>query len=315
MEYLAKLEGAVLSFGVIEQHVDCICGKKLLKIEKESGKVIYEKKVFEKEGLARILISDNNQIFISDFCTLYVLNHDKYELLGKWQIGVDLSSDICGMAVDENTIYCSIRNGKLVTVDRSSFERKEYFISNSSMWSLKLYEKNLLCGTVDGQLLLVNRETMTIERNLNLGKQNIRSLYVDIAMGLIKGDLYHINTSIENIVKDLDGKILYAASQDKKLYKINLLDYEIVDVIRNVHNKMFDCAGVYDDIVVTVSYPCSKVALWNKDTLKKIGEIQIPLKLSGCTCIDGKILYISSRNISGIGLICLNNMSNLIDNI
>lgn len=290
MEYLAKLEGAVLSFGVIEQHVDCICGKKLLKIEKESGKVIYEKKVFEKEGLARILISDNNQIFISDFCTLYVLNHDKYELLGKWQIGVDLSSDICGMAVDENTIYCSIRNGKLVTVDRSSFERKEYFISNSSMWSLKLYEKNLLCGTVDGQLLLVNRETMTIERNLNLGKQNIRSLYVD-------------------------GKILYAASQDKKLYKINLLDYEIVDVIRNVHNKMFDCAGVYDDIVVTVSYPCSKVALWNKDTLKKIGEIQIPLKLSGCTCIDGKILYISSRNISGIGLICLNNMSNLIDNI
>jgi outer membrane protein assembly factor BamB len=290
VEYLAKLEGAVLSFGVIEQHVDCICGKKLLKIEKESGKVIYEKKVFEKEGLARILISDNNQIFISDFCTLYVLNHDKYELLGKWQIGVDLSSDICGMAVDENTIYCSIRNGKLVTVDRSSFERKEYFISNSSMWSLKLYEKNLLCGTVDGQLLLVNRETMTIERNLNLGKQNIRSLYVD-------------------------GKILYAASQDKKLYKINLLDYEIVDVIRNVHNKMFDCAGVYDDIVVTVSYPCSKVALWNKDTLKKIGEIQIPLKLSGCTCIDGKILYISSRNISGIGLICLNNMSNLIDNI
>lgn len=290
MEYLAKLEGAVLSFGVIEQHVDCICGKKLLKIEKESGKVIYEKKVFEKEGLARILISDNNQIFISDFCTLYVLNHDKYELLGKWQIGVDLSSDIYGMAVDENTIYCSIRNGKLVTVDRSSFERKEYFISNSSMWSLKLYEKNLLCGTVDGQLLLVNRETMTIERNLNLGKQNIRSLYVD-------------------------GKILYAASQDKKLYKINLLDYEIVDVIRNVHNKMFDCAGVYDDIVVTVSYPCSKVALWNKDTLKKIGEIQIPLKLSGCTCIDGKILYISSRNISGIGLICLNNMSNLIDNI
>lgn len=283
MEYLAKLEGAVLSFGVKEQYVDCICGKKLLKIEKESGKVIYEKNVFEKEGLARILISDNNQIFISDFCTLYVLSHDKYELLGKWQIGEDLSSDICGMAVDENTIYCSIRNGKLVTVDRSSFERKEYFISNSSMWSLKVYEKYLLCGTVDGQLLLVNKETMTIERDLNLGKQNIRSLYVD-------------------------GKILYAASQDKKLYKINLLDFEIVDVIRNVHDKMFDCAGVYDDMVVTVSYPCSIVALWNKDTLKKIGEIQIPLKLSGCTYIDGKILYISSRNISGIGLIYLNNI-------
>lgn len=38
--------------------------------------------------------------FIYDFCTLYVLSQNNYELIGKWQLGNDLSSDICGMAGD-----------------------------------------------------------------------------------------------------------------------------------------------------------------------------------------------------------------------
>lgn len=33
--------------------------------------------------------------------------------------------------------------------------------------------------------------------------------------------------------------------------------------------KMFHCAGVYEDMLVTVSFPCSEIILWNKDTLEK----------------------------------------------
>lgn len=64
MEHLTSLEGPVLGFSVEEQHINCICGKKLQKIDKESGKVLYEKEVFDKEGLARILIADQGQIFL-----------------------------------------------------------------------------------------------------------------------------------------------------------------------------------------------------------------------------------------------------------
>ena len=279
MKYLTELESAVLGFCVKEHHIDCLCAKKLLKIEKESGKILFEKEVFEKEGLAKILKADEEQIIVSDFCTLNVFNQD-YELIGKWQIGEDLSSDICGMVIDERTIFCSIRNGRLVTIDRHSFEQKEYVVSDSSMWSLKIYDKYLLCGTVDGQLLLLDRESMTIEKRLVLGKKNIRSLFVD-------------------------GEILYAASQDKKLFKINLPKFEVHAIQKNVHKKMFDCAGLYDDMVVTVSYPCSEIVLWNKNTLEKIKEINLPLKLSGDTYIDENKLYRCSRNISGIGLIGL----------
>lgn len=280
MEYLINLEGAVLGFCVKNHHIDCLCKKKLQKVDKVSGKVIYEKEIFEKEGFAKILLADEKQIFISDFCTLYILEEEDYEIVGKWKIGEDLSSDICGMAVDEKRIYCSIRNGKLITVDRASFVQKEYSVSSSSMWSLKLYENYLLCGTVDGQLLLLDRETMLVREKLALGKQNIRSLLVD-------------------------DHILYAAGQDKKLFKIDLQKFEILKVQKNVHKKMFDCAGIYEDMLVTVSYPCSEIALWNKSTLEKSKEMEVPLSLSGNAYIEENKLYIASRNICGIDCVYL----------
>lgn len=283
MEYLINLEGAVLGFCVKDHYIDCLCKKKLQKIDKDSGKVVYEKEIFEKEGFAKILLADEKQIFVSDFCTLYLLQEEDYEIVGKWKIGEDLSSDICGMAVDEKRIYCSIRNGKIITVDRDSFVQREYSVADSSMWSLQLYENCLLCGTVDGQLLLLDRETMSIRKKLVLSKQNIRSLFVD-------------------------DKILYAASQDKKLFQIDLTEFAIRKVQKNVHKKMFDCVGSYDGMLVTVSYPCSEIALWNKNTLEKCKEMEVPLSLSGNAYIEENRMYITSRNLLGIGCVDLKNI-------
>ena len=281
MEHIAVLDGIVTGFHITEQCIDCMCGKKLIKIDKRSRNILYQKTVFEKDGLSRKLIADDEQIIIYDFCTLYVFNQTNYELIGKWQLGNDLSSDLCGIAADRNTIYCSIRNGKMMTVDRKSYLVKEYRISQSSMWSIKMYDASLVCGTVDGKVLLLDKSTLSIEKELVLGKKNIGSLYVD-------------------------GETLYAASHDGKLFKISMRTFEVESSMRNVHKKMFDCAGIYENMLVTVSYPCSEIALWNKDTLEKVRVIKTPLKLSGCTHIENDFMYISSRNILGIDRIKLN---------
>ena len=102
------------------------------------------------------------------------------------------------------------------------------------------------------------------------------------------------------------NNVLYAAGQDKKLFKIDLSKFEVIHIQKNVHRKMFDCVGVYDDMLVTSSYPCSEIALWDMDTLEKRKDIQFPLSLSGDAFIEGDKLYISSRNINGIGLVYLN---------
>ena len=280
MEHIAELGGIVTGFNVTEQCIDCVCGKNLVKIDKYSRDIICQKTVFEKEGLSRKLTADDEQIFVYDFCTLYVLSQKNYELIGKWQLGNDLSSDICGMAVDNDTIYCSIRNGKFMTIDRKSYLIKEFIVSESSMWSIKIYDSYLVCGTVDGKLLLLDKSSLSIEKELVLGKKNIGSLYID-------------------------GETLYAASHDGKLFKINMKNFEIETSMKNVHKKMFDCAGICENMLVTVSYPCSEIALWNKDTLEKIKVINTPLKLSGRTHIENNFMYISSRNILGIDRIKL----------
>ncbi len=281
MDHLIKLESVVSGFCVKERYIYCVCKKTVYKIDKESKAIVYKKEIFRKDGLARILIADENRIFISDFCTLYILNEEDFEVIGKWKIGEDLSSDICGMTADENKIYCSVRNGKIVAVDKCSFEKKEYTVSNASMWSLKIYGNKLLCGTVDGQLLQLEREKMSIKKKLILSKQNIRCLY-------------------------LSGKTLYAACQNKKLFKIDSEEFEVTGSQKIAHNKMFDCVGIYEDMLLTVSYPSGEIALWDINTLEKRKEFKTALSLNGSAYIEENKLYIASRNIYGIGIIYLN---------
>ncbi len=76
------------------------------------------------------MIADENRIYISNFCTLYVLDENNYEFIVKLKIGENLSSDICGMVMDKNRVYCSVRNGKIVTVEKSSFEKKNIIFPN-----------------------------------------------------------------------------------------------------------------------------------------------------------------------------------------
>ena len=61
MENIVKLDGAVTGFSFTEQYIDCICGKELYKINKHSGDIICKKTIFEKEGLSRNLIADDEE--------------------------------------------------------------------------------------------------------------------------------------------------------------------------------------------------------------------------------------------------------------
>lgn len=280
MELIASLPGAITGFSVAEKYIDCICGKELIRLDKRIGDIVCKKEIFEKEGLSRNLIADDELIFIYDFCTLIAVRRSDFELLGKWQLGDDLSSDICGIAIDNDTVYCSIRNGKIITLDRQSYQTKEFYISESSMWSIRIYDKYLVCGTVDGELLLIDKSSFSIEKSLVLGKKNIGSLY-------------------------FSGETLYAASHDGKLFKIDMRSFEVESLTKNAHRKMFNCVGMYRDMLVTVCYPCSELAFWDKNTLEKQKVINIPLKLSGRAYIEDDLLYISSRNIPGIGIIRL----------
>ena len=148
------------------------------------------------------------------------------------------------------------------------------------MWSVIVYGSDLLCGTVDGRLLAIDKDSLTVKRELALGKKNIASLFAH-------------------------GDTLYAAGQDGRLFKISPEDFAVLAQRRNVHKKMFRLAGLYGDAVVTVSHPCSEIAFWHRDSMERIRLLSVPLELSGRAVIDGDRLYVSSRNIPGIDVLRL----------
>lgn len=272
------LGGFVTGFQINGSYIDCICKNQVKKLQKGTGEVLLERTIFQKDGLSRDLLIHQGQVILRDFCMLHSLDLKDYHTLHSIQLGSDLSSDLCGMIADSNRIYASIRNGSIAVIDQDSFQTTIYPITEDSMWSLLAVKGQIICGSVGGKLLFLDQESMNITNSIQLSKQNIRSLV-------------------------LEGDILYVASQDKKLSRIDLQTMECTGSVRNVHKKMFDCIGTYKDYLLTVSYPCSELSFLDKDTLHSVKTISIPLSLSGKAIIDGDQLYITSRNIMGIEVI------------
>ena len=50
-ERLADLGGVVADFAVTGQHICCILGRELLKLDKDTGGIVLRRTVFEKDGL------------------------------------------------------------------------------------------------------------------------------------------------------------------------------------------------------------------------------------------------------------------------
>ena len=89
------------------------------------------------------------------------------------------------------------------------------------MWSIKTYDNYMICGTVDGELLLLDKTAFSIEKRLVLGKKNIGSLYID-------------------------GETIYVASHDGRLFKIDIKSFEIESLTKKCPQKNVSlCRGIW----------------------------------------------------------------------
>ncbi|WMJ88947.1 hypothetical protein [Anaerocolumna sp. MB42-C2] len=286
MNYFITMNKCVTGFRVDNQFIDCISNDSVFKIDKQTKEIVYSTKLFKKEGFSRNLISNHELLIIRDFYTLYILDKNNYSCVSTFQLGTDLRTDICGMTMDETNIYACIRNGSIIVIELSNLTIKGvYHVSSSSIWDIKVYSNVLIGGNVEGNLLLIDKIKMEPMTSMILGKQNIGSI-------------------------SLQKNKVYAAGQDKTLYFVDLEHRTCITNKRNVHKRMFDCVGIYNNFFITISYPCSEISFWNKETLEFVGSINIPLSLSGRTFIEDNILFVASRNINGI--ISLDLRSNII---
>ena len=268
-----ELDGNVSGFGLENGELNCLAGNELVKLI--GGMAVLKKTVFEKSGAARFYGENSRRIVVADFCTLHAFSKETFEREHEIRIGNDLTSDLCALFADDEYAYCAIRNGGVARVGLDDFHYEIYPTSDASIWEIVGFGGLLVCGTVDGHILKIDRETMRIVRDAALSKKNIKSIRKD-------------------------GEKLYAASQDGKLYVLDAETLDILAVKRNLHRYMYHIAGWTDSCLVTVSHPASEIALWDRETLESIRVIREPLRLSGPIRLDGGWLYYASRNFNGI---------------
>ena len=113
-----------------------ISEKKILKVDVNTGDIIQSKDDFLKNSKTRDLLIDKEIIYARDFYKLHKIDKEKLEIIETWELGSDLSSDICALGQDENNVYVAIRNGDFAVINKSTGEVKKYPISESSMWDM-----------------------------------------------------------------------------------------------------------------------------------------------------------------------------------
>ena len=276
MEYLINTDKCVTGFFLDKNSVDYVSNRNIYKMDRKSGNIIKTAELFKKEGFARDLLANNELLFIKDFCSLHIVNKHEYNTKKVLELGTDLRSDICGMVIDEKNIYVCIRNGSITVIDMNEMEIKgNYQISNGSFWDIHVFADYLVGGNVNGELIFIDKKSMKIKDTIILNNQNIHNIVID-------------------------NNLIYAAGINKTIYIVDANQFNCINKKRNVHRKMFNCVGVYKKDLITVSYPCSEISFWNKETLEHKKTINIPLNLFGRTYIEKNKLYISSKNIMGI---------------
>lgn len=269
------LDPYVTAFDMDKEHIFLLAGLTVVKLDKTENKIVGEKILFQKEGKSRSLIADDTFVYVKDFCDLHILEKETLALIQKIHLGTDLSSDICGMGVDEDYLYLSIRNGSMAKIHtKHPFQTEMYPVTDSSIWNFAIANDFIYAGNVNGDLLIIDKASMGVVKKIESGKQNLKSV-------LLTGDL------------------LITASQDKKMTVRDAKNYEVIQSLGNVHRKAFSIVGVYEGQIYTLSRACAEIKVWDSKSWKLIETITIPW---GCTQarIQENRLYLAAEDIRGL---------------
>lgn len=275
-ELFLNTPSPVLSFALAEETVYLLAGNELRIHDTASGKLLQSLTLFSQPGLARSLLLTPGFIFCKDFITLYAIARASLEIEARWQLGQDLSSDICALCHAGDTVFASLRDGRIVRINCNLNEQPEFRrVSESAIWDMIPARGLIYAGNVAGQLLEIDPASLQTLRVVQAHRQNAKSLFAD-------------------------GGTLYSAGQDKTLASSRLPPMEVLQVKRKAHVKAFQIAGRSGDFLLSVCFPCGELKLWELPELREAKRIELAGCLTGETVIRNGCLYLASRAVNGL---------------
>lgn len=259
---LVELENPVLRLKKAGDILYAIAGKEFIKINSSTGRIIQREAIFPKDSKTRKFVIDKDTIYCRDFCQLYEIDIETLKINNTWELGTDLTSDICALGYDEVNVYASIRNGGFAVIHKATGEVKAYSISGSSIWEMIIGDY-IYAGNVEGDLLVIAKPGIKVVKKKAVHKKNLKSLL-------------------------LEEDVIYTASQDLSMAKVDKNTLKTIASHKRCHKKMFYYAGIWQDFLLTVSPPCGEMKIWNKSDLSLYKTIW---RGTWGSFIDGDVIY------------------------
>ena len=205
--------------------------------------------IFKKDGKARGFSFFENGIFLTDFCDLYMLDKDSFQVSGVYRIGQDASSDLGVVRFGGSNAYLAMRNGGMAVMDVDTRAVSLHQPDDVSFWDFCITKDRIYAGTVRGELLEIDAQTVQVLRRVSLGKKNIYSVVPR-------------------------GRRLYTVSQDASIKAVDMDALAVAAQAKKAVCGMARILGCYrDDLLVADS---GKVSVWRADTLQHRDTFDFP---------------------------------------
>ena len=272
MDRFIKLQNNGINMGISDGFLYVRNGKHMQKFDLLTRKETARAQIFKKDGKARSFFIFGGKIFMRDFCDLYELRCDTLEVLRRWKLGDDTSSDICAIGGDEGKVYACIRGGNMIVVDLPAGGLSQYRISDASMWDIVIVSSFIYVCCVSGEVIALNKSDMSVARKQRIHKKNIYSML-------------------------LDGDILYTTSQDGCLNATDIATFVTVRSVKKAVSNMSVIVGMHENILVTSNPSRNEVTLWDANDLNMKGTVSFPTGGlgNGGIVINGGAIYGSDR--------------------
>ena len=248
LKKVLDIESDGLNIMADEEFLYLRCKRTMLKYRLADMSLIAENRVFKKDGKARTFTISDQYICLLDFCDFYLLDKQNLEILELMHIGENLSSDLVAVKVDQQKAYISMRNGKIIVVDFETKSVDTIEIGNDSSWDHTVTENKVYVGTINGNLIEIDKASMEVKRTTNICKKNIY------------GVIY-------------ENGILYTISQDMTIKAVKADTMEIICSVSRAVKGMTRILGIYGDLLVIAD---GGISLWYKNTLQLQERIAIP---------------------------------------
>ena len=278
LKRLLELENDGLNMAVSGDFLFVRCMRSMIKYRLSGMGLEVRNVIFKKDGKARGFSVCDRYVFLTDFCELYILDKGDLSIIEVARLGTDNSSDLGAVRFGGERAYISIRNGMMAVMDINARTAETFRVGETSSWDHCVAGKRLFSGTVGGELVETDAESMRPARKVRLCGKNICS------------------------VVHYDGT-LYAVSQDMALRAVDAETLEVTGIARKAVRGMAKILGIHGGLLVIAD---RGVSIWDRQTLRLRERLDLPTGhfnkgalLHGKSLIGSDYRYIYGCDIEG----------------